>query len=942
MKRLISALLAASIAALLCAAPASASFGFEDFEVAFTNADGSPATQAGSHPFAMTTAFHVNTVEDPKLGKIPDGAFKDLIVDLPPGLVADPAATPYCTGVEFLDIILEESMPACSNSSALGVAVVETRAGTRGVPVFNLVPPPGVAAKLGFVFLNVPVTIEGGVNPDPPYQLFAASTDTAQVVNFFSAELTLWGKPFESVHDPLRGNCLDAVTELEVSGGEPISKGNCPANIAKKPFFTMPRSCTGPLTTTAEAFAWQDPSVPVKVKSTTPLGMSGCSKVGFAPKISTQPTTDQAESPSGLDVGVDIDDEGLGNPSGIALSDIKKARVTLPVGMTVNPSQAEGLLTCSPSEYAREEIDTEPGEGCPEASKIGTVRADTPLLEEAHPLEGALYVAQQDDPSTATPGAENPFDSLIALYMVFRNEELGVIVKLAVKVEPDPVTGQLIGTVFEAPQLPVSHFKLHFREGGRSPLITPPVCGDYQTKAEFTPWSDPTKVLTTTSSFKVLSGVGGSSCPTGPQPFRPGFQAGSLNNNAGSYSPFYMRLMRSDGDQDLTKLSAKLPPGMVAKLAGTSQCPDAAIAAARSKRGRAELSSPSCPPSSQIGRVMAGAGVGSQLTYVPGKLYLAGPYKGAPLSVAAIVPAVAGPFDVGTVLTRVALRIDPRSAEVEADGASSDPIPHILAGIPLKVRDIRVYVDRPDFTLNPTSCDPFSIDARIWGGGADVFSPADDSPLSLEDRFQAANCEALGFKPRLSLKLKGGTKRGAHPALTGTYRPRPGDANLANLVLRLPRSAFLDQAHIRTICTRVQFAAKSCPAGAIYGQATAYTPILDEPLTGPVYLRSSNHNLPDFVADLHGLVDVEAVARIDSKQGGIRASFEDVPDAPLTKVVVQMQGAKKGLIVNSRNLCGAKSKANAEFVGQNGKEYKTKPVVGASCGGKGKRQGPHP
>jgi hypothetical protein len=407
-----------------------------------------------------------------------------------------------------------------------------------------------------------------------------------------------------------------------------------------------------------------------------------------------------------------------------------------------------------------------------------------------------------------------------------------------------------------------------------------------------------------------------------------------------------MRLTRRDGDQDLTKFAAKLPPGMVAKLAGTTQCPDAAIAAAKAKTGLQEQANPSCPASSQIGRVLAGAGVGSVLTYVPGKVYLAGPYNGAPLSVIGIVPAVAGPFDVGVVATRQALRIDPRTAEVRVDEAASDPIPHILAGIPLKVRDIRVYVDKPEFTLNPTSCEPFAVGASLWGGGANVFSSLDDSPISLSDRFQAANCANLGFKPRLSLKLKGGTRRGAHPALTGTFRPREGDANLRNLVLRLPRSAFLDQAHIRTICTRVQFAANGgngggCPAGAIYGKAKAFSPLISDPLEGPVYLRSSNHNLPDFVAALHGIIEVEAVARIDSKRGGIRATFEETPDAPLTKVIVNMQGGKRGLIVNSRNLCAAPSRANASFVGHNGRRHQAKPVVRADCGGKrGHKRGP--
>jgi hypothetical protein len=351
--------------------------------------------------------------------------------------------------------------------------------------------------------------------------------------------------------------------------------------------------------------------------------------------------------------------------------------------------------------------------------------------------------------------------------------------------------------------------------------------------------------------------------------------------------------------------------------------------------GEEELASPSCPLASQIGHVLAGAGVGSELTYVPGKLYLAGPFNGAPLSVVAIVPAVAGPFDVGTVVTREALRINPRSVEVEADGAASDPIPHILAGIPLKVRDIRVSVDKPNFTLNPTSCEPSAAAATIWGGGVDAFSPLDDRPVAASERFQAAGCASLGFKPRLGLRLKGGSKRGGHPKLRGVFRPRIADANLRKLVLRLPRSAFLDQGHIRTICTRVQFAAapgngRGCPAGAVYGYARAFTPLLDAPLEGPVYLRSSNHNLPDFVAALHGIIDVEAVARIDSAHGGIRATFADVPDAPLEKVVVEMRGGKKGLVVNSTNLCHSAHRALSQMQGQNGRRYNFKTVVRAA------------
>jgi hypothetical protein len=515
------------------------------------------------------------------------------------------------------------------------------------------------------------------------------------------------------------------------------------------------------------------------------------------------------------------------------------------------------------------------------------------------------------------------------------------LVKQAAKIEPDPKTGQLVTTMDNLPQFPLGHVSLHFREGGRSPLITPPGCGTYETKALFTPWANPDNPLITTSTLQITNGIGGGACPSGPPPFSPGFQAGSVNNAAASYSPFYTRLTRRDGDQDLTKFSAILPPGMVAKLAGVGKCSDAAIAGAKAKSGRAELASPSCPPSSEIGDVQAGAGVGSELTYVPGKVYLAGPYNGAPLSVVGVVPAVAGPFDVGTVVTRLALDIDPKTAEARVDGSRSDPIPHILAGIPLKVRDIRVNVDRPDFTLNPTRCSLFSVGAQIWGGGTDLFSVADDSPVSRSDRFRAANCASLGFKSSLKLSLKGGTHRGDHPALKAIYKARPGDANLRRLALTFPRSEFVENANFRTICTRVQFTANACPADAIYGHVRAFTPLLDEPLEGPVYLRSSDHPLPDAVFVLHGIVDAEVAVRIDSIHGRLRATVESAPDVPVSQVIVEMEGGKKGLFVNSRNICAAKNRANADMVAQSERKSSLRPPLTPKCPKKHRKQGSH-
>jgi len=377
---------------------------------------------------------------------------------------------------------------------------------------------------------------------------------------------------------------------------------------------------------------------------------------------------------------------------------------------------------------------------------------------------------------------------------------------------------------------------------------------------------------------------------------------------------------------------------VLGKLAGVGKCPEAAIATAKAKTGKAELSNPSCPSGSQIGRILAGAGVGSVLTYVGGKIYLAGPYKGAPLSVVVITPAVAGPFDVGTVVVREGLDLDPETAEVQVDGAASDPIPHILAGIPLKLRDLRVYVDRDKFILNPTSCDPSATKAVLFGSFLDVFSPADDIAVNLSDRFQAANCRNLGFGPKLKLSLKGGTRLGDFPGLRATLKARPADANIGAVQVTLPRSAFLEQAHLNNICTRVQFRAENCPKGSIYGHARAITPLLEDPIEGPVLLRSSNHKLPDLVIALKGLVDVNVVSRIDSHKGALRSSFESVPDAPIDKFVLTMKGGKKGLIVNSRNLCAARSRAKVTFSGQNGKVSKLRPVLKARCGGKGRKR----
>jgi len=913
---------------MLLPSAAQADFGLTNFRGGFFNEDGSPATQAGSHPFLALTAFDVDTRVDPDLGEVPDEAVKTARFYQPAGFIGSRTAVRTCPTADFIKVEVS-GYNDCANATVIGIARLQLIDPNGGInePVYNLPPPPGVAAKLGFIALNTPVTVEVGVSDHQPFNLVASSVNIAQSVDFYGAELGLWGAPADHAHDPFRGTCL---SRDPGPNSEARSLGTCNTGAPEVPFLTLPRSCTGPLTTSYEAVSWQHPGAAPDEGSFQSPGMTGCSKLGFSPRITAKPTAETAESASGLDFDVAIKDEGLTSTKGLAQSDVKKAVVTLPAGMTVNPSSANGLGVCSRAGYEAETLASNPGEGCPQASKIGEVEVESPLLAEGEVLDGSVFLASQDD---------NPYNTLIALYMVIKNRELGTLIKLPLKVEPNeergPNAGRLVTTLDETPQIPFSHFHFHFTEGARGPLLTPPACGTYTSEGDFSPWADPQNPIATTADFKVAAGVAGGPCPPGGvPPFHPEFQAGSINNSAAAYSPFNMRLTRADGEQEMTRFDAVLPKGVLGKIAGLTSCPGSAVATAKAKTGREEIASPSCPASSEIGHTLTGAGVGGVLTYVPGKFYLSGAFAGAPLSVIAITPAVAGPFDIGTVALHEALSLDPKTSEVKVDGARSDPIPNLIKGIPVKAKDLRVYTDRPNFTLNPTSCQESSAKATLFGSWLNPFDPSDDVGVGLSARYQASDCASLGFKPKLDLRLKGGTARGGHPGLTATFTPRKGDANVKGLVVRLPRSAFLDQAHIRTICTRVQFAAKACPPGARYGYIKAWTPLLDEPLEGPVWLRSSNHKLPDLVFDLHGLVDVEVATRIDSSHGGIRVTVDEAPDAPLSKVVVKMQGQKKGLIVNSRNLCGVVSKADVQYTGQNGKEYDSNPAMRADCGGK--------
>ena len=907
--------------------------GFQDFEATLTGADGKPATGAASHPYQYTSSFAVNTALTPPGSNFPfraaGGDVKDIEVSLPPGFIGNPSAAARCTARQFnttRTVSIGDFPPdvknECPDDSAVGTVLVQQLEGEAAhfaSPIYNLVPPKGMPAQFGFQpVLGLPTFINTRVRSEGDYGITAYLRNTTEAKRVTAATVTIWGVPSDPSHDRLRGFCL---------GRHNYSVGNCPALApTPQPFLRLPSSCESALETTMLFDSWTTPGTFQEALFSEPAPTE-CELPDFSPAIEARPTTNVADAPSGLHFNLHLPQKENEDPEGLGEADLRDATVTLPPGLLVNPSSADGLDGCSAAEIG---LTTPVGQSdasftadppnCPDASKVGEVEVDTPLLE--HPLPGSVYLANPQ---------ENPFGSLIAIYITVDDPQTGVVVKLPAKVSPDPVTGQLTTTALGSPQTPFEDFELDFFEGARAPLRTPATCGTHTTTTSLKPWSAPAfgPNATPSDSFEITQAPGGGNCPTSAaaQPNSPGFTAGTAAPVAGAYSPFSLRLARADGSQEIKGLDLTLPPGLVGRLAGLSYCSDGALASAATKSGRSEQGSPSCPGTSELGTVTVAAGAGPTPYRAQGKAYLAGPYKGAPISMAVITPAVAGPFDLGTVVVRAALQVDPETAQIKA---VSDPIPTILQGIPLDVRSIDLRVDRPDFTLNPTSCDPFAFSGQ-------ALSVLDQS-AQLNQRFQVGGCQDLPFKPKLDLRMKGGTKRADHPQLTATLKMPPKGANIAEASVALPRSVFLDQANIRTVCTRVQFAAKACPKGSVYGYAKAWTPLLDQPIQGPVYLRSSNNLLPDLVADLNGQIHVVLHGKTDSIRGGIRNTFEGVPDAPASKFVLTLKGGKRGLLVNSRNICKGKNRATAIFTAQSGKVSEFRPALKAKCGGKKRKR----
>jgi hypothetical protein len=613
----------------------------------------------------------------------------------------------------------------------------------------------------------------------------------------------------------------------------------------------------------------------------------------------------------------------------LAAAALKDAVASLPQGMTLNPSAANGLAGCFEAKIGRL---SGPGvhfsktpQTCPNAAKIGSVEVKTPLID--HTLDGSVYVAQP---------FQNPFGSLLAIYLAIEDEQTGTFVKLAGKVIPDPLTGQLTATFTENPQLPIEDIDLHFFSGERAVLTSPLTCGTKTTTSTLTPWSTPEGAdAHPTDSFQV-SGSCAASESAAPKAFS--FTAGTASPLSGTYSPFVLRVARPDGSQHITGIDTTLPAGLLGKLAGVTYCPESDIAQAKSRevpeKGKLEQQSSSCPQSSQVGTVNVTAGSGSNPIPVSGHAYLAGPYKGAPLSLVVIVPAVAGPFDLGTVVDRVALNVGEYDARIHA---VADPLPTIREGIPLDVRSIELKLDRPSFTLNPTSCEAAAIEGSV--------STQAGQSQSLNNRFQVGECGRLAFKPSLALSLKGQTKRTGHPALKAvvTYPKGGAYANIAKAQVSLPHSEFLDQGNLNKVCKQAELSAGTCPKRAIYGKVKAWTPLLEKPLEGNVYLGVGfGYKLPALVAELDGQVRILLKGKVDTdKQKGIRSTFEAVPDAPIERFVLELKGGKEyGLLENSENVCRKTQKVGAVFRAQNGKVLQLSSKIANSCGkGKAKRKG---
>ncbi|MGH2902878.1 MAG: hypothetical protein ACRDK7_04745 [Solirubrobacteraceae bacterium] len=886
--------------------------GLEEFRAALTGADGLPVHGADSHPYQYTTSFAVNLNPNPDPTNIEDqfipakGDLKDLEFPLPPGLVGNPTAVRRCTAQQFNTIQLTkaDSLNECPDGSAVGVIAVRQLEGGGELslaPLYDLVPPRGMPAQLGFQVLGLPFYIDTKLRSDGDYGITAYLQNTAEAKRITAAQATIWGVPADPSHDRLRGHCVQT------------EEGGCPpeAHAVERPFLRLPSSCELQLPFSLSFDTWLHPEIYAGGESVEPVPV-GCAVPPFEPSIEAQPTSSLADSGTGLNIDLHVPQpEGCSEEAKvvnceIGEADLRDAKVVLPAGMTVNPSSADGLGSCSEAqvgylpqrsaEAGHPRFTSEAAE-CPDASKVGSVEVFTPLL--GHPLPGAMYLAAQD---------ANPFGSLLAVYIAVYDPVSGVVVKLPGRVTLDAASGQLTASFEENPQLPFNDFKVDLFSGSRAALTTPFGCGSYSASTLMTSWGAPEGKDATPSSqpFTVAGAPGGAPCVAGEAqaPNTPMFEAGTASPVAGAFSPFVLKLAREDASQHFSGLNVTLPRGLLGKIAGLPQCPQAAIEAALARshegEGAVELAQPSCPRDSEVGVVRVGAG-SSAPYYVTGHAYFAGPYKGAPFSMVIVTPAVAGPFDLGAVVVRAGLYVDPSTAQVTV---RSDPFPAILDGIPLDIRSVGVEIGRPGFTFNPTSCDVMAVTGEE--------SSAAGQTAGLSDRFQAGGCTSLPFHPTLTASTQGKTSKVDGASLNVVVSSAGlGQANIAKVELTIPKILPSRLTTLQKACTDAQFNANpaGCPTASDIATAVVHTPILSSPLVGPAYFVSHGAAaFPDVEIVLQGEgVKLVLDGKTQIKDGVTYSRFETVPDAPFTTFEFNAPQGPYSIFTAIGNLCATKT-----------------------------------
>ncbi len=914
----------ASLASALTVADEPTRFGAEHVELDPEGQSGAAETLAGRHPFQLTTTLDFNqTLEPESTEPAAPALLKNLHFTLPPGLIGDPQATPKCSNLDFSTLYVKDTN-LCPTDTVVGAASVTlhepANAGyvTVPVPLFNLTPAPGEPARFGFEAFNVPVVLDTAVQTGGDYSVqvnVANATSAAQVLG---SQVTFWGEPGDPRHDGSRGwDCI-------AGGGDAPEGQSCEAPDPRPtvPFLTLPTSCEGPLTATLSGDSWSGEQLQGQASI---HALEGCGDLPFAPSIDVGPDVHSASTPTGLEVDSKVPQDGLLGAGARASADVRDSTVTLPVGVELSPSAANGLQACSEQEIGfkgfngERQIDefTPSAPSCPEASKLGLVHIKTPLLE--HELQGAIYLA------TPAPNGEvgnNPFNSLAALYLIAEEPVSRVLVKLAGEVSLNEETLQATTTFANTPQVPFEELRLDLFGGPRASLSTPPHCGAYQLGASITPWSAPTasEVQSAPEELSITEGAEASPCQD-PEPFAPGFSAQALSTQAGAFTPFTLTIARRDQDQALSGVSVKLPPGAAALLSEVTPCPEP------------QASEGSCGPESLIGHARVSAGLGSEPVSPPeGEVFITGPYRGAPFGLSIVAPAVAGPFDLGNVVVRSKIEVDPHTAQASIQ---SEPLPTELKGIPLQLKDITVSVDRPNFEYNPTSCAPMKVEGTLQG--------AEGQSHTVSSPFQVGGCQNLPFKPIVTAQTQGKTSKANGASLSLKFASAKGQANVAKTVLTIPAILPARLSTIQKACLAKTFEANpaSCPEGSDIGQAVVHTPVLKSPLTGPIYLVShGNAAWPDAELVLQGEgITVILDGQTAIKKGITTSSFQAVPDAPFSSLEASLpEGPHSALTTNlpvkaKYSLCGQKLQIPMVLTGQNGApiEQKTKVSV-QGCG----------